>query len=89
MSEARATVRLESATAVTTDDWWERLSDLDQQTLLIHRTRYSLPPEVIALYEAAIGPPVEPIDDRREQYRWPASVRVFLFDQAAIDPHCE
>jgi hypothetical protein len=74
---------------VTTHDWWERLCDLDQQTLLIHRTRFCLPPEVIVVYEASGGPSVEPIDGRRGRYRWPASVRVFLFDQAATDSHCE
>ena len=70
-------------------EWWDSVSDIDRLTLLAHRARFLLPPAVIAVYSAAGGPPVEPVDDRPGRYRWPASVQAFLFDQAAIDPDCE
>jgi hypothetical protein len=83
------TTRASTGQAMAPYAWWDRLSDLDQQTLLAHRARFALPVDVIAVYQSFGGPPVEPIDGRPGSFRWPARVRVFLFDQAAIDPDCE
>jgi hypothetical protein len=70
-------------------EWWANVSDLDRRLLLTGCDRLLLPADVIPGCDACGGPPLEPVDGRPGRYRWPANVRVFLLEQASIDPDCE